>query len=89
METAPGYPGEHAVTQRARGSVIVRQGHVTVEARVTVLMYYQDTGRSLESRSPAGWINWLKCCLLLQKVVGSMPSRGTYGRQPIDVSLSP
>ena len=48
----------------------------------------------------AGWLSWLEHCPVHQNVAGSIcgqgtypgcgfyPSRGTYGRQPIDVSLS-
>ena len=26
----------------------------------------------------AGWISWLECCPIFQKVVSSIPSQGTY-----------
>ena len=43
----------------------------------------------------AGWLSWLECHLVHQKVVGSIPGQGAFRRQPmmflshIDVSLSP
>ena len=34
------------------------------------------------------WLSWLEGCPLYPKVVGSIPIRGEYERQPIEVSLS-
>ena len=39
-------------------------------------------------QSPGRVAQLLMHCPLHQKVVGSIPSQGTNGRQPIDVSLS-
>ena len=36
----------------------------------------------------AAWLNEWECRPTHRKVAGSIPSWGTYGRQPIDVSLS-
>ena len=41
----------------------------------------------LASKALDGWLSWLEHRLVQQRVVGSVPSRCAYRRQPIDVSL--
>ena len=38
---------------------------------------------------PGRWPRWSERPPVNQKVVGSVPCQGKYGRQPMDVSLSP
>ena len=39
-------------------------------------------------RSLAGWLSWLGHLPVHQKVTGSIPGQGMFGRQPMDASLS-
>lgn len=71
-----------------------RRGEVIVSENV--LRTAEDLGgQSAAEASPlscisalAGWLSWWSIVPVHQKVEGSIPSWGTYRRQPIDIALS-